>query len=1000
MVRPRLLRWLRRRFSTPVTVVVAPAGFGKTTLLAQAVAENRMAPIGTDCWLACSAEHVAGSYLAEGLCQAIGVESPGTLDGAVDKIVEAMWHRSPAEVALIVDDVHEITSDSGAAVLTKLIAALPHNGHVVLSGRQAPPIPMARDRVRGRMDALGEAELLFNDDELVEFALQRSVSAEQLAACGGWPALTELAALAGSDVEAAYLWEEVLAGIPPDRRRELALLALVGPVDDALAGAVLGRPTDVTALTADLPLVATTATGGLQIHGLWRPHLAKVVDEADVAEARRRAGLALAEAGDMGAAVPMLTEAGAWDDVTDVVADVLGAAHPPVAGDVVAAWLGRLPDHLAGGPLARLLSAVAAVQRDPQAAMQDLQVAADAFRADGHVPGELACLAQLGQLAWWAEDPGLLLRLAARVFEIEALAHEEAVPLACLGRALIADLSADCDRVLAELDAMPPDAIRGTGRGLVNWLRSTSLNYLGRHAEALEAADAAWAHATPLLAPVAEGARAEALWHLGEIDEVLRELPSIVDRQAATGVGDSTSMIAAGACLAFAAAGQPDEAARYLDIARRAAASPGLPLIDVNLAVGEAVIAVARNDEAAAVEIIDAYLERTGPIGRGLAAFTQRRCLALWYVLAPTTRDTWDDMPLVGGFATARNLARALLAVRELGEIPATLPAPEEVRAAVALPWATELALARIVAGGQDGWDLLEAIWPRAQADVRRHADAADTLLARPARTALARLPVPPPGRLELRLLGPLELWRDGEPVDAPEWRRQRVRSLLAHLVLRRPVHRERLAADLWPNLDAAAQSRNLRVTLTHLLRVLEPERAERDASFLVRPQGYGLMLHGGEWFDTDVWRFDTLWERATAADDDGIPSVALEAMREAVALWRDDPSELAGDDWALPDVEERRLRLVQMAARAGELLLAQDDPEAARRMGEAALRCDPWCERAHHVVVAAHLAQGLNRAARDALQRYRDVLVELGVHSTDREARLAPLTWGNGLTA
>jgi DNA-binding SARP family transcriptional activator len=265
--------------------------------------------------------------------------------------------------------------------------------------------------------------------------------------------------------------------------------------------------------------------------------------------------------------------------------------------------------------------------------------------------------------------------------------------------------------------------------------------------------------------------------------------------------------------------------------------------------------------------------------------------------------------------------------------------------------------------------------------------------LARPARAALARLPVPPTGRLHLALLGPVELHRDGVPVDVPAWRRHRVRSLLAHLALHRPVDRERLGDDLWPELDAEAQSRNLRVTLSHLLRVLEPDRGERDASFLVRPHGgNGLLLQGGEWLDVDVWRFDALWAQASDADRAGVPSRALDAMRRAVDLWRGDPAELAQQDWARADVEERRLRLVQMAARAGELLLARDDPDEARRMGQAALGGDPWYERAHHVVVAAHLAAGQHRAARDALGRYRDALAELGLSPTESARKLEPL--------
>jgi DNA-binding SARP family transcriptional activator len=398
----------------------------------------------------------------------------------------------------------------------------------------------------------------------------------------------------------------------------------------------------------------------------------------------------------------------------------------------------------------------------------------------------------------------------------------------------------------------------------------------------------------------------------------------------------------------------------------------------------EAAVAVAEGDDGAAAEVLGAYLERSPAVGTGLDAFPQLRTLALWYVLAPSSRTAWDGFTLGPAFAVARDLARRLLRLRTEGAAaagpPPPLPAPEVVRSVLPLPWLIEVALAEAAAGRNDGWALLESVWPQAQPAVRRHAVSGPSPpLAKAARVALGRLPVPPTGRLELRLLGPIELTRDGQAVDAPEWRRQRVRALLAALVLQRPVARERLADDLWPDLDARAQSRNLRVTLSHLLRVLEPARGDRDASFLVRPHGPSLLLHAGDWFTTDLWRFDTLWEQATTADADGVPSAALAAMGKAVALWRSDPVELAANDWALPEVEERRLRMVRMAGRAGELLLARGDTEAARQMAEAALRCDPWVERAHHVVVGAHRAAGNHRAARAAEERYREALTELG---------------------
>jgi DNA-binding SARP family transcriptional activator len=579
-----------------------------------------------------------------------------------------------------------------------------------------------------------------------------------------------------------------------------------------------------------------------------------------------------------------------------------------------------------------------------------------------------------------------------RVLELEAAGVADAVPLACLARALLHDVANDCAAALAELERIPPGSFNQVWRSLVDWVRSTSLNHLGRPAEAGEAADRACAHAGPLLAPLTETARLQARWFQGDVDTLLDELPGLVDRVEVAGLRNYTALLSATCSAALAYAGRPAEAARFLERARGTGASETIPLVEVNLAIAEAALAVATGDEGAAARRLATYLERSPLLGVGHAAAPQQRSLALWYVLVPGTRAAWEAAELGPCFARARDLARALVAGRD-GDAhawAAVVPAPEpaEARALLPLPWVAEIGLDGIGAGGPGGsaagWAVLESVWPTARPVVRRHARSGGAR-ARAARGALARLPVPPEGRLDLGLLGPTELRRDGVPVDAPEWRRERVRSLLAHLVLHRPDSRERLADDLWPALDAEGQSRNLRVTLSYLLRVLEPDRAERDASFLVAPHGGCLLVHRGPWLSTDVWRFDELWERATEADRRGTPSVALGLMQHAVALWRGPPADLI-DDWARAEVEERTRRLVRLARRAGDLLLARGDPDGARRMGETALRVDPWSDGCHELVVSAHAAAGDHRGARRAAARHRHVLAELGV--PDRPVR------------
>jgi DNA-binding SARP family transcriptional activator len=1017
-----------------MTVLTAPAGYGKTTLLAQAVAANAAAPVGIDCWLTCEPDDQSASSLAEGLLQALAaalhpVDPSGC--GAADDagpIAEAVWRRSPTEVALIVDDVHEIAPGSPAAhLLARVVQHLPANGHLVLAGRGPPPLPLARLELAGLLARLDEHDLAFTVDEQERFASAREVPADRLAACGGWPALAELIATAGPGATADYVGQEVLAGAPA-RRHRLALLAHLGTVDAEVARAGLGEEVDLDELLAGLPLVATAGDGTRSLHGLWRSLLAHDASAAEVAGARRRAARVLRHRGEAVAAARLLIDAAAWDELAEAIVDVLGAAHPPVPRDVLARWYERLPADARADPGGRLLAAVAAGDTDPVSAARDLDAAAAGFRDRGFPTGELACLVQLGQLAWWSEDRTLLIAVVARVFQLERSGCDAALPLACLGRALVADVQNDSRTVLAELDRIPPGSLNDRWQAIVDWLRSTSSMHLGDARTALSAADAAVAHAGPLHQPLAEGARLQARWFLGEVDAVAGALPALVERTFASGPRNFAAIYASQCCLVDASTGRPERAAEHLARARTAAGTSPAPLVDSHLSLAAAAVAVATGDDERAATILTDYLARH-PLAAGHSAAPQQRTLALIYVLAATTRAAWDAADLGPVFAVARELARALVAVRDGAALPADTPRLPDtgiVRAHLPRRWATELAVAAVAAGHADGWRLLEDLWPEARPDVvalarrgpddtngrarhtagitsdaatapgatgpgtvraattraatTRAATAVRTAMRTAARAALARLAVPPSSHLELRLLGVAELWRDGEPVTAPEWRRERVRSLLAHLALHGTASRAQVADDLWPALDADGQSRNLRVTLTYLLRVLEPERAPRGPSFLVRQDANQLRLHPGGHLDVDVWRFDDLADRARDADRHGSPSAALDHALAAVELWRSDPTELAGEPWAVPLVERRRLRVAGLATRAGELLLAKGAADEARALAERALAVDAWSEEAHRLVVAAHRVAGDDLAARRALARFREALGELGI--------------------
>jgi DNA-binding SARP family transcriptional activator len=987
LARERLLDRLRRRWGVAVTVITAPAGYGKTTLLTQSFTANQAAPVGIDCWLTCDPSLTTVSALGTAMVRAMGAERTGpgpvSVDDAARVVLEAMWQRSPQQVTLIVDDVHEIPVGSGAAnLLATVIAELPANGHVVLAGRTGPPLALARLDVAGRVLRLDEDEMVFTEGELAAFADLRHVDGARVAGCGGWPALAELWASARAGVSTDYVGEEVLAHLPAERRRQLALLASLGPFDDELAHQVLlADEVDVDELLSGLPLVSRM-NGGRSLHGLWRTLLAGDAPAPAIAEARRVAGVTLLDRGDVDRAMRLLVDAGAWDEVGRAIVVALGAAHPPVPRDVLEEWYKLLPNDVRDSPSGGLLASVIGVEGDLGGAWEDFERCAAAFRELGEVTGELACLVQLGQIAWWSDRSDLLAQAAMRTFELDRAGHEEATPFACIGRAMLYDIADQSREMLAELDRIPPGTLGEPWLGLVDWARAIAHLQLGYPVEAQAAAERAMTFVGTMHGQWAGGTRLQTIWFQGRLDEVTEALPRLLDQVRESGYRNSTVLVAAQCSLAHAVRGRRDEAERYLMQARAMAAMiPEAPLVDTALAVAAANLAILDGDEVAAAETLTAYVARH-PIGEGLCVAAQRRHLALLYVLVPATRPVWDAAELGPAWALARDLARAVVAVRERRPLPRDGVVPDTGIVEAHLPpaWLAELGVAALVAGRPHGQRLLDDSWPLTRPGVEAMAREARGRMGKAARDVLAQLPVPPERPLELRLLGPVELRRSGEVVRATDWRRERVRSLLAHLVFDGTVSRSQMADDLWPGLDPDAQARNLRVTLTYLLRILEPDRSPRAASFFVRQDGANLSLHPGDWLTVDLWELDRLCEQAAEADRQGSPAAALDAALRAVGLWRGEPIELLSEHWAIAAYEQRRQRFAAVATRAGELLLARRRFAQAHALAERALDVDPWLEAAHRLVVAIHRAAGNHLAAHAALRRYRTRAREVGL--------------------
>ena len=222
-------------------------------------------------------------------------------------------------------------------------------------------------------------------------------------------------------------------------------------------------------------------------------------------------------------------------------------------------------------------------------------------------------------------------------------------------------------------------------------------------------------------------------------------------------------------------------------------------------------------------------------------------------------------MSLKGHLATARSLAAAVAAVRE-GRGPHHLrqfevPSPDLIRALLHHRMAVELAVALHRAERPEALTLLDALGPagrRAARDLMR----SRSPLAAPARALLAAVPAPPAHAVELAVLGPLVMRRGGDDVTGGDLRRERVRELLAFLVQHRRATRSAIVASLWPDLDERSGANNLRVTLTYLLRLLEPDRAVGEPAYTIRIDGQDVRLVTGGALRIDVDALEEHWRR------------------------------------------------------------------------------------------------------------------------------------------
>jgi LuxR family maltose regulon positive regulatory protein len=209
------------------------------------------------------------------------------------------------------------------------------------------------------------------------------------------------------------------------------------------------------------------------------------------------------------------------------------------------------------------------------------------------------------------------------------------------------------------------------------------------------------------------------------------------------------------------------------------------------------------------------------------------------------------------------------------------------------------------------------------------------------------------------------------------------VRQLLSALAVRPVLTRDQAIELLWPGLDPAKAARNMRVTLTHLRRLLEPDRSGGDASYHLRTDGDTIRLLQSEFLSVDLWTLDLLDKRAVQARADGDIDRTAALLADAVALWRGDPlpdlQHVRSPDVAV-EVEQVRIRHVSHLLALSELRLVADDAAESFALAERALSLEPFDARGHRVVLAAALRGRRPAQIAAARRRVGSALRQLGV--------------------
>lgn len=1013
--RPRLNLLLDDAVRRRVTLVAADAGFGKTTQVANYLAASGRPAVWYRLDTGDGDPAAFCAYLIEALRRHLPAKvataarrnlSMVTDWAAAAQLLSVLCQRVRSELLIVLDDFHLLNAPSLVEGMTRWIEALPQRVRLIILTRVRPDLPLARWLAQDTVASLGAEGLRFTQAELRALLvdlhglpLTDATLHLVTAKTEGWPAgvvltlhaaLTRgpaaaaqaLTAIAGSSREIYdYLAQEAFSRHSAEVQRFLMTTSVLSRFDAALADELLGT-TGARAILDHLErthlflVPLDRERRWYRYHHLFQEFLQQMAATRDPEGWRGH----------------HLRAARAWERrgvVEDALHHYLAAGHPADAARLLAAqgmdlwargrfealmgWLDAIPADLwPGYPRLYMVRGNCEIAAgEARAAVLTLEEGRRHLAAAADREAEAEVVRMFGHLSVW---DGELERLRALVTDLTPRLDE--FPPAARARVLeILGRAAKVEGEYHRAEELFGQAIAATRDGGIATADLTPKRYLavllavtGRFREAAALMEEliarfqrlGWtheeAHQQTDLVPV--------LTAIGRFSEAERRLAAVAALQPVVPckVLHGNLLVARG--VLAARTGLPQAARRLLQEALSPPSPSARHLIDRLPATLELSLLLKDTEPQEAIRLALTAVEdapRMGPLWQGRATLA-------WGIVERSSERCVEAADIFGELGLLHWRALALLHATALAE------AGERSRH-------REQALTVLRPLRDEEWGFVAA-----------HSTAAlfasfqdDAVVGERVGRLVDAMPERPQV-LRLSLLGRFELLRGEHTVPDSAWPRSAPRRLLQFLALQdRPVHREEAVEALWPELSPRQAANHLRVALSQLRRVLEPERPARGPSSAVLTAGPTIVL-AKERFDVDVDHFLRAIRRAQTSQG----RARLEALQEALQAY---PGDLVADDpyadWVLRERDRLARDYLDVLAALAEEEERNGRWEAALARWRAVLDRDQEAEHAFRGMMRCYLALGRTAEALTTYARCRAALADLGVTPSQQTREL-----------